>query len=235
LGDVLVERDSNGDIYVNEPTGQKQPVNLAYWEKTFGVSNKKNFIANETNNVISGVYNFVTGNTNQITSGNGNIIGGYNNILNGTYVSIFGNKHLIYGDQNFTVGTENSIGYDANKNPSQKSSYNVVGGRSNKVGQTKKVWDVAVFGQNNVVNNTGVLAVGANHTSSRDYQTLLGNGAKADVDALLIVANNGLNIFTVGKGGTRSDVDTDAVTVKYLKNYINEVFKNFPIAEEASF
>jgi hypothetical protein len=145
------------------------------------------------------------------------MIGGYNNILNGTYVSIFGNKHLIYGDQNFTVGTENSIGYDASKTASKKSSYNVVGGRGNKIGQTKQVWDVAVFGQNNVVNNTGVLAVGANHASSRDYQTLLGNGAQTDADALLIVANNSKNVLTVGEDGTREQVDTDAVTVKYLR------------------
>jgi hypothetical protein len=38
--------------------------------------------------------------------------------------------------------------------------------------------------------------------------------------------------LTITKEPTNS---TDAVTVKYLKNYINEVFKNFPIAEEASF
>jgi hypothetical protein len=51
----------------------------------------------------------------------------------------------------------------------------------------------------------------------------------------LIVANNGSNIFTVGKDGTRKQVNTDAVTVKYLTDYINEVFKDFLVAEEASF
>ena len=184
---------------------------------TSSVKLKNNLICGAKIKVAAGSGNILGGQENEIKSGNGNVIGGYNNTLTGTYVGIFGNKHLVYGDQNFTVGTENSIGYDANKIASKKSSYNVVGGRGNKIGQTKQVWDNAVFGQNNIIDHTGVLAVGANHTSSRDYQTLLGKGAQADANALLIVANNGSNIFTVGKDGTRSTVDTDAVTVKYLR------------------
>ena len=201
---------------------------------TSSVKLKNNLICGAKIKVTAGSGNILGGQENEIKSGNGNVIGGYNNALTGTYVGIFGNKHLVYGDQNFIVGTENSIGYDANKTASKKSSYNVVGGRGNKIGQTKQVWDAAVFGQNNIINHTGVLAVGANHTSSRDYQILFGNGAKEDSTSALILANSGTNILTFGTTGTRASVDTDAVTVKYLKDYINKVLKDFPNAEEAA-
>ena len=177
-----------------------------------------NLICGAKIKVTAGSGNILGGQENEIKSGNGNAIGGYNNTLTGTYVGVFGNKHLVYGDQNFAVGTENSIGYDANKIASKKSSYNVVGGRGNKIGQTRQVWDSAVFGQNNVINHTGVLAVGANHTSSRDYQILLGNGAKEDSSSALILANSGTNVLTFGTTGTRASVGTDIVTVDYLKN-----------------
>ena len=153
-----------------------------------------------------GDYNFMTNQGNTIENGSHNIVGGENNELTNVSRSVVAGSNNTVGKGEF--GFENGV---------------IVGG-TNKVAQSKPVYDTAIFGSNHYVERPGCLIAGTGHRTSADYQTMLGYNSVYDSGAALIIGNDGKNSITVGRDGTRSNVSTDAVTVDYLdKNIKNAI------------
>ena len=172
-----------------------------------------NFLACISNEVRKGNFNALFGSTCIQRSGNGSIMGGSGNVLEGTYDAVFGNSHELIGDQNILGGNDVTAG---NASAGTKCHYGVIGGRGHKIAQKSTVRDVGVFGQSHEVNHTAVTVGGEGNTTSSDYQTIFGKNAKPDASDLFCLGYNG-NRMTLGKNGTRDNVDTDAVTVSFLR------------------
>lgn len=174
------------------------------------------------NNKFSGKCHLFGGRDNSvageehIVGGQDNIVAGGNNIVGGKGNNVTDYYNLVGGQSNTTPNAWNLMGGKGN---TIKSAYNIVSGQDNNITNAVKHYN-AIFGKNNTIQNAYVLAVGQNHTSYADFQVLLGNGAQADAGAAIIYAYNNTNSFSVGMSGTRSNVNTDAVTVKYFNDHL---------------
>lgn len=195
-------------------------------------SGSQNAVFGYNNKITSGSQNVLSGYGNTIASGSGTVVGGKENQMISTYGAVFGNSHTVFGDQLLVFGNGNSVGGSSTK----KCNYSIVGGQSHTIASSATKTHLAIFGQGHTINNSYVFAAGNGHTSSADYQTLLGDRAQSDANAGIIYANGGFNRFTVGKNGTRSNVSTDAVTVGFLSGVDNgsvvEVETNGSVSQE---
>lgn len=184
-----------------------------------------------------GDYNILGGQLSQST-GNYGLVTGYQNTVSGTCQAVSGQSNTVAGGNNLVGGKGNSVtdfqnivGGQNNNTPNGwnlisgygntvASAYNVVGGQGHSITGTTSHYN-SIFGKGHAISHSGVLAAGNGHTSSSNYQTLLGDRAQSDPSAGVIYANGGVNKFTVGKDGTRSNVSTDAVTVGFLNGVDN--------------
>ncbi len=233
-GNALVMYNGAQQILCKAPTDPRHTVNLGYFEIFFGTEGKRNFVVSEKDNpntVESGTNNAVTGKNTTIKSGNCNRSSASRASIKGDCNAVSGWDLDVHGDGISVSGNGHRIG-DAEKG--YKVNYADVSGQGHKVGKEKTVKYIDVSGFGNNVSHDGVDASGGNHTSSRDYQVLRGFGSTPDADAALILAL-GKNIFTVGADGTRKDVGTDAVTVDFLKKYVEDRLSHIPRAEGGEF
>lgn len=189
-------------------------------------------------------------NEKSVCYGNGNIIGGNENVAYGNYNIISGNKNKIYSNYNGVVGgnnilvvSGNTTGYACVAGINNLITIENDPGVGNRIGTNfEKVTypenlDMlasnsandccAIFGNSNLARHKQCLLSGRHLITGRKCQTVLGISNVIDESAALVIGNGAeggakvQNCFTVGSSGTRSDVDTDGVTVMYLNSTLN--------------
>lgn len=169
------------------------------------------------NGIIKGGYNLSAGYNNQITASY-SVAAGLNNKITGDSTNniVFGNDNTVSGTNNFVVnGKGYTEGTDARYNGNTVSGYShFVSGTHNTVSGR---WNF-VTGFNNTVTKSHSYLFGRDLTCDTESQVVMGKQNQTDSGAALIIGKGGAsNCLTVGASGTRSNVDTDAVTVKYLR------------------
>ena len=170
--------------------------------------------------IIKGSHNLSAGYNNQIIASY-SIAAGLNNKITGDSTNniVFGNDNTVSGTNNFVVnGKGYTEGTDARYSGNTVSGYShFVSGTHNTV---SGMWNF-VTGFNNTVTKSHSYLLGRDLTCDTESQVVMGKQNQTDSGAALIIGKGGAsNCLTVGASGTRPNVDTDAVTVKYLREEV---------------